>query len=237
MSGVLSIGMTHPRNLAGIGVDVRVAGEYAVPHAMALAAVSAQHEAGVQCIFALPEGVLLDQIAAAGDGANVVRIGALGSAKHFGALSGVLQGRRVVLDPVFASSAGGALYIDDPLPALRASAMGAWSLITPNLEEARALTGMEIASQEQMIAAGGRLLELGWDAVLIKGGHLPGDPVDVLASADGVQIFTEPRLPGPMRGTGCTLAAALACELASGRELAAAVKGARAYLRAKLARL
>ena len=235
---MLSIGMTHPRNVAGLGVDAFVAADYGVPHVMAIAAVSAQDERGVQQVFPLPDGIVRDQLRAAGIAhAAVVRAGALGIAQHFDLLAHAAADRPVVLDPVLRSSAGGSLYVDDPLPALRGYAARSRAILTPNLEEARALTGMEIATVEQMIGAGKRLLDLGWRAVLLKGGHLAGDPVDVLADASGTRTFADTRLRGTMRGTGCTLAAALACELALGRDLATAVKGARAYLRAKLARL
>ncbi|MGA8099018.1 MAG: bifunctional hydroxymethylpyrimidine kinase/phosphomethylpyrimidine kinase, partial [Candidatus Cybelea sp.] len=73
-------------------------------------------------------------------------------------------------------------------------------------------------------------------AVLVKGGHLDGDPADALAIQGGVEIFTEPRIAGSMHGTGCTLAMALACELAGGTPIARAVGAARAYVRAQLAR-
>jgi hydroxymethylpyrimidine/phosphomethylpyrimidine kinase len=71
---------------------------------------------------------------------------------------------------------------------------------------------------------------------LLKGGHLAGDPADALATADGVEIFSEPRIAGAMHGTGCTLAMSLACELARGTPLGHAVRAARAYVRAQLAR-
>jgi hydroxymethylpyrimidine/phosphomethylpyrimidine kinase len=86
-----------------------------------------------------------------------------------------------------------------------------------------------------MIAAGARLLRDGARAALVKGGHLAGDPVDVLVTSEGVQTFTGSRLPQTMRGTGCTLAMALACELALGRTLSESVKGARAYVRENIA--
>lgn len=236
---VVSIGMTHPHNVAGLGLDIRIAAEYGVRHAMVVAAVSAQDDRGVQAISALPGESLLLQLRAAGAGdAAAVRIGALGTAAHAAAIAGFLTApQNVVLDPVLGSSAGGSLYVDDPLAALLALAAQTRAVVTPNLEEAERLTGIHVERVEDMLAAGQSLCARGARAALVKGGHLRGDPVDVLVSGDVVETFADSRLPQRMRGTGCRLAMALACELALGRTLGQAVRGARAYVRANLARL
>jgi hydroxymethylpyrimidine/phosphomethylpyrimidine kinase len=85
-----------------------------------------------------------------------------------------------------------------------------------------------------MTAAGKQLIEKGASAALIKGGHLPGEAIDVLVTDDDVEIFAGTRLPREMRGTGCMLAMSLACELALGRDLVPAIQNARAYVRGKL---
>jgi hydroxymethylpyrimidine/phosphomethylpyrimidine kinase len=228
--------MTHPQNVAGLGVDVRVAADYGVRHAMVVAAVSAQDGNGVQTVFPLPRDVVLSQmIAARMSDADVIRVGALGTVKHLELLGGCVCDEQVVIDPVVRSSAGGSLYVDDPAPMLT-GIFGAPTIITPNIEEAQQLTGVSIASIDDMIRAGEQLLHQGVDVALVKGGHLPGEPVDVLVSEDGIEAFRDARLPQRMRGTGCRLAMALACELALGRDLVSAVKGARAYVRENLAR-
>ena len=78
------------------------------------------------------------------------------------------------------------------------------------------------------------LLQLGCRAVLLKGGHLPADPVDVLATAEHVELFDGSRIEGELRGTGCLLAMALACALAQGDPLRDAVRFARAFVRRKI---
>lgn len=235
---VVSIGMTHPQNVAGLGVDVRVAADYGVRHAMVVAAVSAQDDNGVTQVFPLPQDVVLNQLRAVKmRDAAAVRIGALGRAEHVSFIADGLCGRQVVMDPVMQSSAGGALYVDDARAALRQFGGGLGStIVTPNIDEAAALTGIEIQSVDDMIAAGKWFVDRDFVAALIKGGHMEGDPVDVLVDDDGVETFTDSRLPQKMRGTGCTLAMALACEVALGRDLVSAVKGARAYVRANIAR-
>ncbi len=91
-------------------------------------------------------------------------------------------------------------------------------------------------SREMMRDAAAGLVRRGPRAVLLKGGHLEdGDPTDVLATNDAVETFSEPRIAGRMRGTGCTLAMALACELARGVRLTDAVRSARAFVRAQIA--
>jgi len=234
---VVSVGMTHPRNVAGIGLDIRVAADYRVRHAIVVAAVSAQDDDGVHLIAPLEQSIVEAQLAAAQTrDAAVVRVGAVGSKRNFDAAKRALDGRRVVIDPVLRSSAGGALYVDDPLEALRSFTNDLRAILTPNLDEAAELTALPVRSVDEMIAAGKLLISGGACAALIKGGHLPGEPVDVLVTEKEVETFEAPRIPVRRRGTGCMLAIALACELALGRDLLDAVRGARAYVRANLAR-
>lgn len=234
---VVSVGMTHPQNIAGLGLDVRIAAEYGVRHAMVVAAVSAQDDRGVHQVVPLEPTFVQQQLQAARlRDAAAVRVGALGRACTFAAVAAALHGQRVIIDPVMRSSAGGSLYVDDPLQALRWFSGGAHTIVTPNIEEAHQLTGLHIAGRDDMITAGEQLVRDGTGVALVKGGHLPGEPIDILVSEDGVETFAAPRLPGKTRGTGCMLAMALACELALGRDLVDAVKGARAFVRTNIAR-
>lgn len=237
---VASIGTTHPRNAAGLGLDARIAAEYGVRYAMAVAAVSAQDERGVHDVFPIPPGVLRAQLAAIPfSQVAAVRVGALGSLENAQLAAEFLRMHctaPVVFDTVMHASAGGSLYADDALEAVRAFAQRTGAILTPNLDEAARLAQIEIRDADGMIAAGRTLLQLGARAVLVKGGHLAGDPVDVLVTREGVERFTDTRLPGKTRGTGCTLAMALACELARGENPIEAVQGARAYVRANIAR-
>jgi len=236
---VVSIGTTHPLNVAGLGRDARVAADYGVAHNMAVAAVSAQDRRGVHDIVVLPPESVRAQLSAIDvTRAAAVRIGAIGSADNAAAVCDALQGLRVpiVFDPVMGASAGGSLYKGDAARAVHAVYERTHAIVTPNLDEAQRLADIAIESADDMIAAGKRFLQRGARAALVKGGHRAGDPVDVLVSKDGVETFADVRLPQEMRGTGCTLAMALACEMALGRDLVAAVKGARAYVRANIAR-
>lgn len=236
---VVSIGTTHPLSLAGVGRDARVAHEYGVAHATAIAAISAQNERGVFDLFVLPPDVLRAQLDAIDiTRAGAIRVGALGSIRNADVAAAALLHATapIVFDPVMSASAGGSLYEGDALRAVRTFLSRVPVILTPNLDEAQTLTGMQIGSVDDMAAVGKEFVERGARAALVKGGHLSGDPVDVLVSTDGVETFADTRLAQRMRGTGCTLAMALACELALGRDLVAAVKGARACVRANIAR-
>ncbi|MBS0570927.1 MAG: bifunctional hydroxymethylpyrimidine kinase/phosphomethylpyrimidine kinase, partial [Proteobacteria bacterium] len=140
----------------------------------------------------------------------------------------------VVLDPVLASSGGTPLLAPAGLQILREVLVPLTSLLTPNLPEAEILLGRRIADPT---AAARDLLALGAQAVLIKGGHGRGrDVCDVLADARGVVEFRHPRRSFHARGTGCTLASAIAASWARGRQLRAAVADGEAYVQRALAR-
>jgi hydroxymethylpyrimidine kinase/phosphomethylpyrimidine kinase len=237
---VVSAGTTHPRNAAGLGRDARVAADWGIAHVMAVAAVTAQDERGVHEVFALPPGVMRSQLGAIDfRAARAVRVGALGSRENAIVTAEFLQAAQapVVFDPVMFASAGGCLYTDDAYGAVRGFLNRVSAIVTPNIQEAQQLTGIAIADVDDMIEAGKQFVERGARAALIKGGHLPGDPVDVLVEAGGhVQRFADSRVRAKMSGTGCALAMALACELALGHDLPRALQGARAYVRENLAR-
>jgi hydroxymethylpyrimidine/phosphomethylpyrimidine kinase len=139
----------------------------------------------------------------------------------------------VVIDPVLATSRGGALWAGAPrelLPLLRRA-----TLVTPNSIEAAALTERPLETADDAETIGRRLIEVDQlRAVLVKGGHLRGDletVVDVLLTASGAEHFRRARSPGPSpRGTGCALASAIAVKLGSGRSLSEAVGEAGAWL-------
>jgi len=145
----------------------------------------------------------------------------------------------VVVDPVLASSSGGALWsgpLDGWWPLLRRA-----TLVTPNAPELAALSGNAFATVDDAIAAAQVLRARGAAAVLVKGGHLAAEGdgatvTDVLVDAAGARRFSRPRVPGPSpRGTGCALSTAIAAALADGATLDAAVDGAARWLGGRIA--
>jgi len=152
---------------------------------------------------------------------RAIKVGMVGDAANARAIRALLpEGIPVVVDPVLAASSGAPLFSGPPGELLE---LARGAILTPNLAEAEALLGAP--------ADAGKLLERGLLAVLLKGGHLAGAPVDVLATAAGVEQFAAPRIPASARGTGCRLASAIAAGLARGVPLRDAVIAARTYVR------
>ncbi len=237
---VLSIGASHPWNVSGIGRDLIVGTRLNARVFTAIAAVSAQDAGGVRALHAVPAAVLRAQLSTLPwDAAGAVRVGALATRENVRSVSAELRARptlTAVVDPVFAASRGGELADSDARRAVTDELATLPNVIlTPNLDEAAIMLGTHPIHREAIGDAAAALQARGAQAVLLKGGHLDGDPVDALATAAGVEVFSEPRITGEMHGTGCTLAMALACELAGGTPLALAVAAARAYVRTEIA--
>ena len=242
MSGpiVLSIGTTHPWNVAGVGRDLTIGSELSARVFTAVAAVSAQDARGVRALQPIAGDVFAAQLQALPwAAAGAVRVGALATAENAALVATMLRAHPdtpAVVDPVFAASQGGNLADAAARAAVREElAVLPAVILTPNLDEAALLLGVERVDRESIAEAAQALQRRGPLAVLVKGGHLNGDPADALATASGVELLAESRIAAEMRGTGCTLAMVLACELARGAELRDAVLAARTYVRAKLA--
>jgi hydroxymethylpyrimidine/phosphomethylpyrimidine kinase len=238
---VLSIGTTHPWNVAGVGRDLVVGCAKECRVFTAVAAVTAQDSTGVVGLGPVEQELVEAQLSALPwESAGAVRVGALPTSGAVRAVAAALQARPwlpAVVDPVFAASRGGELSVRAARDALEAELATLSSVIlTPNLREAAALLHGDAIERSNLGEAATRLRARGPGAVLLTGGHLEGDPADALATKDGVEIFSEPRIAGAMHGTGCTLAMAFACELASGAPLREAVRSARAFVRAEIAR-
>lgn len=234
---IAAIGTTHPLNIAGLGLDLRVGARLGVRVVCVVAGISAQDARGVLARMPVDPQTIAAQFAALHD-ANVaaVHVGALLDAASVRAVAdGVARVRApVVCDPVLAATGGDRLADDATIAALRSALFPRALLVTPNLDEASVLLGAPVRDLAAMEAAAHALRATGAQAVLIKGGHLAGDAVDVLAFADRVVHFREPRIAASLRGTGDLLAAAIAARLALGDELVAAVGAARAFVRACL---
>lgn len=238
---VLSIGTSHPWNVAGVGRDIVVGNALRARIFTAIAAVSAQDAGGVTALEAVPPELFAAQLRVLPwQSAGAVRVGALPNAHAVLTVAEAVRERPwlpCVLDPIFAASRGGALSADGAFDTLsRELAVLPSVILTPNLTEAERLLQRKSIDRDEMPQAARDLRARGAGAVLLTGGHLDGDPTDALAWSEGDEIFSESRIAGSMHGTGCTLAMALACQLAAGDALPAAVRSARAFVRAELAR-
>ena len=237
IANVLSIAGSDPSGGAGTQADLKAFSARGAYGMAALTALTAQNTQGVSGVHLVPPDFVAAQIAAvlADVRVDAVKIGMIATADIAAAVADALAGYGgpVVLDPVMVAKGGAALLAPEAVAALVARLVPLSTVITPNLPEAAALLGEPpAADRETMAAQARRLLGLGCRAALLKGGHLDGpDSPDVLATAEGLQWFEGPRTPTRnTHGTGCTLSAALAAELARGRPLPQAVAAAKAYV-------
>jgi hydroxymethylpyrimidine/phosphomethylpyrimidine kinase len=228
---------------AGVQADIKaitVLGAYA---ATAITAVTVQNTLGVQAIHELPAQLVRAQAKSVlGDiGADAIKTGMLANAEIVDAVAALLdeaEGVPAVIDPVMVPKSGQALLSAQAVQACRALLVPRAALLTPNAEEAEALTGLRVADLEGQRRAGEALLRQGAEAVLMKGGHVPGEMVqDLLVTPAGERMFENVRRDSRhTHGTGCTLASACAAGLAQGLDLEAAVGRAIAYTAAAIAR-
>lgn len=240
---VLVIAGSDSSGGAGLQADIKTIAALGGYCCTAVTALTAQDTTGVQGIIAVPpEFVRLQAETALADiGADAVKIGMLGTTRLIETVAAVLQDRALgiptVLDPVMVAKGGARLLEPDGAAALKRNLLPNVTLLTPNIPEAEALSGLEIRDLGGMRRAAELLLTLGVPAVLLKGGHLPGPVVvDILATIDDVALLERPRIDTRhTHGTGCTLASAVATGLAQGMALRAAVVRARAYVQAAIA--
>lgn len=235
MKHVLLIGGTDSSGGAGLFRDAAVVDEHGLRVRTVVTAVTAQSNARVGRVHLIPEKIIAAQLAAAfaDTPPGAIKIGMLGSEAIVNTVARALNPWRIpiVLDPVLKASSGGTLLDAGGVAALKKSLMLQAALVTPNLIEAAALTGSRRLFTAFKTAEQARLLQsLGAQAVLIKGGHATGDIcVDHLFCATGSHQFSAKRLHHSPRGTGCTLATAIACQLAMGLPLASACGLAQQY--------
>jgi len=224
---------------AGIQADIKTATMHGVFAMTAVTAITVQDTRGVHGVHVIPDEVIADQMAACliDIGADAVKTGMLHSAGTIETVARVLAKHApdvpLVVDPVMVAKGGARLIDETAVDAMKAHLFPRASVITPNLPEAAALLGSaEIADVAAMEEAGRALLAFGPRAVLMKGGHLPGDQVsDLLITKGGMSRYDGPRIESrDTHGTGCTLASAIASGLAQGLALSDAVAAARAYV-------
>jgi hydroxymethylpyrimidine/phosphomethylpyrimidine kinase len=227
---------------AGIQADLKTFSALGVYGASVITALTAQNTKGVAAIHDVPAEFITAQMEAVFTDLHpsAVKIGMLGNAAAIEAVAHGLahhHAHNVVLDPVMIASSGDRLLRDDAIEALR-KLIGQARVLTPNLPEAAALLGETAARDEdEMKAQARRLLALGAQAVLIKGGHGSGpESVDLLVEGETCTRFAAPRIDTKTtHGTGCTLSSAVAAGLAKKLLLIDAVSDAKAYVSAAIA--
>jgi hydroxymethylpyrimidine/phosphomethylpyrimidine kinase len=228
---------------AGLQADLKTVTALGGYAATAVTAITVQNTLGVTGVLPVPADMVTAQARAVLDdiGADALKTGMLGDIAMVETVAAILDsaaGIPAVVDPVMTAKGGAALLATDAMDAVRRLMVPRAWLLTPNVPEAEALTGLSIASLDDQRRAGEALLALGTRAVLMKGGHLDGERVsDLLLTPQGETLFESARLETRhTHGTGCTLASACAAGLAQGLTLEAAVARAWAYVQEAIAR-
>lgn len=225
---------------AGIQADLKTFEAFGVFGTSAITAVTAQNTRGVQAIEKVSAELVASQIRAVAEDLSpaAAKTGMLADEQLISAVVGEIERvgmRNLVVDPVMIATSGDRLLDDASVDAYR-SLFPLAALLTPNTLEAELLTGAPVRDLEGMARAARRLADAGCRAVLVKGGHLPGDQVlDLLYDGAGWHVWREKRIgDGEAHGTGCTLSAAITAGLATGRRLLPAVDRAVRYTRKAL---
>ncbi|MDG5819068.1 bifunctional hydroxymethylpyrimidine kinase/phosphomethylpyrimidine kinase [Natronococcus sp. A-GB7] len=220
---------------AGIQADLATMTAHGVFGTSAITAVTAQHTRGVESSFVLPlEEVEAQLDAVTGDFAvGAAKTGMLATTEIVRLVADRAPEFEfpLVVDPVMVATSGDRLLEPEAEQAYE-DLLGEAALATPNADEAEVLTGIEVVDAASAREAGEAILETGVDAVLVKGGHVPGETVrDRLVTEEGVRTFEHPRIgTEATHGSGCTLAAAIAARLSKGESLEPAVEGATDFL-------
>ena len=223
---------------AGIQADLRTFAFHRVHGTSALTCITAQNTLGVNRVDALPPAAVVAQIAAVVQdiGVQAVKTGMLLNQEIIAAVAEqvqLLSLKNLVVDPVMVSRTGAQLIDDSAIATLRDALIPQAAIVTPNRYEAQLLSGLTLNSLEDMQAAAQQIYQLGAKAVLVKGGGMVGElrGVDVWFDGDRLETLTTANIDTKnTHGTGCTLSAALAANLALGQELLSATKLAKSYV-------
>jgi hydroxymethylpyrimidine/phosphomethylpyrimidine kinase len=220
---------------AGIQADLKTMLALGVHGMSVITAVTAQNSLGVSGIWDLPVEAVRAQLRAVLDdiGADAIKTGMLSAAELVSAVAEELQGSSapLVVDPVAVSKHGDRLLTQDALEVICNRLLPLATVVTPNVAEIELLTGVRVGDAADLPKAAEAMLAFGSRWVLVKGGHLAGDAVDLLTDGDTRVELRAPRHDNRhTHGTGCTLASAICAGLANGMELVAASRAAKEYV-------
>lgn len=232
---VLTIAGFDPSSGAGISADLKTFAAHNCYGVAAITALTVQNTQGASALQPIDASLLKQSVNSllADERVRAVKIGMLGNRANAEVVREVLDlnpALPAVLDPVVRSASGLELVDAAGLAYLREHLLGRVRLVTPNLDEAAALTGLKVENMEGMKAAARRLVELGARAVVVTGGHLE-KAIDVYYDGTELESFIGDRVkPDNTHGTGCTFSSAIAANLALGRQLRDAVVLAKVYV-------
>ncbi|MHC1727912.1 MAG: bifunctional hydroxymethylpyrimidine kinase/phosphomethylpyrimidine kinase [Syntrophobacteraceae bacterium] len=226
---------------AGIQADIKTFSALGVYGMSAIAALTSQNTVGVNAIVEIDPDFVSSQIRSVvlDIGVDAVKTGMLSNAAIISRVASDLRDLRlekVVVDPVMVAKSGDRLLKADAVEAIIRELFPLAMVITPNLHEAEALTGLRVENAEDMRKAAVKLKTFGPKYVVVKGGHLAGNPMDLLYDGNSFREYTNIRHQTPhTHGTGCTFASAIAACLAKGFAVENAVERAKAYITGAIA--
>ncbi|MFE7930909.1 bifunctional hydroxymethylpyrimidine kinase/phosphomethylpyrimidine kinase [Streptomyces sp. NPDC057456] len=237
---VLTVAGSDSGGGAGIQADLKTMLALGVHGMSVITVVTAQNSRGVQGAWELPVEAVRAQYRSVVDdiGVQAVKTGMLASAELVETVAELLAdtGAPVVVDPVGVSKHGDPLLAASALDCVRTKLLPVATVATPNLDEVAQLTGVRVESEEQLRDAAAAVLAYGPRWALIKGGHLPGAAVDLLTDGREEHWLRAPRYDNRhTHGTGCTLASAIAAQLAKGSSVPEAVAAAKRYVTGAIA--
>lgn len=234
---VLSIAGSDCSGGAGIQADIKTISALGAYAASVITAVTVQNTVGVRAVHVVPAEVVYGQIEAVMEDLHpaTVKIGMVSEEETVRVIIDCLRKFRpkhVVYDPVMVSTSGRKLMNDTAIEVIKKELFMLTTLLTPNLDEVEVLTGKRIVVPEEMPQVARELSAVYQTAVLIKGGHLPGNEMQDVLCADGnVFIYKEKKIVSKnLHGTGCTLSSSIATYLALGCTMSEAVGKAKNYL-------
>jgi hydroxymethylpyrimidine/phosphomethylpyrimidine kinase len=218
---------------AGMQADLKAIAAHGCHGCSVVTAITAQNRQGVNLLFAIPPALLLEQMKSIVNESPVgaIKIGMVGWLETVTLIAEMIAPRRsipVVLDPVMWATSGSPLATDEAINGLRERLIPCSTVVTPNFQEAERLLGRSISDVE---VAATELLQLGAKFVVIKGGDREGESADdCVAFSGGIHWLRASRIAMPRRGTGCTFASAIACNLALGQPPLVALERAKRYM-------
>ena len=233
---VLTIAGSDSSGGAGIQADLKTMTALGAFGMSVVTALTAQNTRGVQGIYEVPADFVAKQFESVitDIGVDAVKTGMLTTAEIVATVAELMRKygiKKLVVDPVMAAKGGEALIKGDVKETLTRKLIPLAFVVTPNIPEAEILAETKIVDICDMENAARIIYNLGAKNVLVKGGHLAGDAVDILYDGKQFYAFSAARIAhGETHGTGCTYSAAIATLLAKGQNIAEAIKGAKAYM-------
>lgn len=235
MKNVLTIAGSDSCGGAGIQADLKTFSALGTYGMSVITAITAQNTTGVLMVREMDEEIVREQIECLFDDIDIhaVKIGMVSSVAIIDTIGACLQNKSaaIVLDPVMVSKSGCHLLKPESTEELIKVLFPLARVVTPNLFEAQVITGDKIETTAQMQAAAVKIHELGARNVVVKGGHLTGDAIDVLFDGNDFKLITGTRInTSNTHGTGCTYSSAIAAYLARGCDVYTAVEKAKEYI-------